>query len=123
MKLLRIIPLLLVLLFITPSCHKTIVVVPFARMTLSASTIHLKDTLIISNYSKSDEALVFLMDSVQARTTSYLQHTGTDYIFDKTNKMQYVFTNPGFYHVYLQAINEETLAPVKTDSATVRVLP
>ncbi|HXP52393.1 MAG TPA: hypothetical protein VN922_20740 [Bacteroidia bacterium] len=123
MKPLKAILFLLPLLFVVQSCHKTIVVVPLASMKLSADTLHLKDTLTITNYSKSDEAYVYIIDSTNACYTSYKTYQGALYPFTRFNKLQYTFTDPGFYHVYIRAINNQTYAPIKTDSATVRVLP
>ena len=123
MKTLKVILLLLPLLFVVQSCHKTIVVVPLASMKLNADTLHLKDTLTITNYSKSDEAYVFIIDSVSAVNTSYNTYTGILFTFSRFRKLQYTFTNTGLYHIYLRAINNQTYAPIKTDSAIVRVLP
>ena len=84
--------------------------------------VHLNDTLTITNYSKSDEAYIYIIDST-SHYTSYRTYTGALYPFTRFNKLQYTFTDPGFYHVYIRAINNQTYAPIVTDSATVRVLP
>ena len=123
MKFSKVLLLFLPLVFSIESCQKkNIISAPIACITLSASTVHLKDTLVISNCSKCDRSFVAFYDSAHV-CPAIRQASGQTFTFNSQNKLLHTFTSIGINYIYLTAMNNETGSPIKFDSLTVRVLP
>jgi hypothetical protein len=104
------------------SCRKTIVVIPKACMTLSASTIHSHDTLIVHNCSVADQTTVTYIDSTQLPPNECKCSSSYE-IISKNGYNAHVFPKPGAYRVCLSAENHQTGAPIQYLIQSVRVLP
>lgn len=98
-------------------CSKTKIIgaPPFACITTDKDTIHLKDSLVITNCSSAaDNVYLNFYDGI---------YSASSYTFDKNNRFKKTFGTVGINYVIVHVWNNQSGSPIMEKKKTVVVLP